>query len=158
MPDGKQWTTENLSVATQQSYCYDDSPHNCAKYGRLYTFNAAKRACASLGAPWRLPTNDEWRNLAKHYGGLLNEDASDGKAAYQALFIGGRSGFKALLSGGRAVEGQYARLDAHGFYWTASENDSRAAWFYNFGKGNSALSHLPDGEKERAFSVRFLRD
>ncbi len=31
---------------------------------------------------------------------------------------------------------QYARLEAHGFYWTASESDPGRAWFYNFGQGS----------------------
>ena len=60
--------------------------------------------------------------------------------------------------GGRAVDGQYARLEAHGFYWTASESDVATAWFYNFGKGGSALNRHGDGEKVRAFSVRCIRE
>ena len=28
----------------------------------------------------------------------------------------------------------YARLEAHGFYWTASETEPGSACFYNFGK------------------------
>jgi hypothetical protein len=28
MLDGKQWTTENLDVAIERSYCYDDSKEN----------------------------------------------------------------------------------------------------------------------------------
>ena len=37
-------------------------------------------------------------------------------------------GFDALLGGGRnADDGQYARLEAHGFYWSASEGDPGGA-------------------------------
>jgi hypothetical protein len=50
-----------------------------------------------------------------------------GKAAYKALLIGGGSGFNALLGGGRGEGGQYARLEAHGFYWTARRKLNRAA-------------------------------
>jgi len=40
---------------------------------------------------------------------------------------------------GRSDDGQYARLEAHGFYWTASESDPASGWFYNFGRGGQAL-------------------
>ena len=158
MADGKEWMTANLNVDTPSSYCYGDSAANCDRYGRLYTWEAAQHGCRSLGDRWRLPTNDDWRRMAKHYGGVRDDSADAGKAAYQALMIGGTSGFNAVLGGGRAGDGQYARGDAHGFYWTASANDSARAWFYNFGKGGQALNRHEDGEKERAFSVRCIRD
>jgi uncharacterized protein (TIGR02145 family) len=64
-----------------------------------------------------------------------------------------------MLGGGRTDKsGEYARLEAHGFFWTASESDPAKAWFYNLGKGLSAVNRHPDGEKERAFSVRCIRD
>jgi hypothetical protein len=31
MPDGKQWTTDNLNVDTGPSYCYDDAELNCRR-------------------------------------------------------------------------------------------------------------------------------
>jgi uncharacterized protein (TIGR02145 family) len=158
MADGKEWTTDNLNVKTVQSYCYEDAEPNCHKYGRLYTWESARRVCQSMGNGWRLPTTEEWRQMAKHYGGLREETDDKGKAAYQALLIGGSAEFNALLGGGRTVEGQYARLEAHGFYWTASESDEGNAWFYNFGKGAQSLARHSDGEKQRAFSVRCVRE
>ena len=158
MADSKQWTTHNLDVNTMPSYCYEDSELNCRRYGRLYTWESARRVCQSLGDGWRLPTDDEWRRMAKHYGGV-SEDADDkGKAAYKALLAGGSSGFLALLCGGRSDDGQYARLEAHGFYWTASESDPASGWFYNFGRGGQALHRQSGGEKQRAFSVRCVRE
>jgi hypothetical protein len=41
-------------------------------------------------------------------------------------------------------DGQYARLGAQGFYWTASESDPVSAWLYNFGQGGLSLNrHEP---------------
>src|ERR1043165_2750596 len=71
--DGKLWTTKNLGVKTTGSYCYDDKDENCQRYGRLYTWESATRGCQALGGGWRLPTNDEWRQMATHYGGLRDE-------------------------------------------------------------------------------------
>lgn len=159
MPDGKWWLTANLDVITGPSYCYDDAESNCRRYGRLYTWESARRGCQSLGNGWRLPTNDEWRQMAKYYGGVYEDSADRGRTAYEALVIGGSSGLEALLGGGRAPGGeQYARLEAHGFYWTATASDSASAWFYNFGRGGRSLHRHSDGEKQRAFSVRCVRE
>jgi uncharacterized protein (TIGR02145 family) len=158
MADGKEWTTQNLDVNAALSYCYEDAEVNCRQYGRLYTWESAQRVCRSLGDGWRLPTDDEWRQMAKRYGGVSEESDDKGKAAYKALSAGGSSGFNAVLGGGRSDDGQYARLKAHGFYWTASESDPASGWFYNFGLGGLALHRQSGGEKQRAFSVRCVRE
>src|SRR5215472_7668657 len=139
MADGKRWTVRNLDVEFEGSYCYDG---NCRQYGRLYTWASARRACQSLGQGWRLPTDEDWRNLAALYGGA---------AAYRTLLTGGDSGFGALLGGGRDLNGQFARLEAHGFYWTATEDGPASAVFYNFAKGKLSLFRQSEGEKSRAF-------
>src|SRR5215475_6667973 len=82
MADGKEWMTANLNVSTSSSYCYDDAESNCRRYGRLYAWESAQRGCQSLGDGWRLPTDDEWRQLAKRYGGV--DSPEKGKAAYAA--------------------------------------------------------------------------
>jgi uncharacterized protein (TIGR02145 family) len=159
MADGKEWATQNLNVNTVPSYCYQDAELNCRQYGRLYTWESARRGCQSLGDGWRLPTNDEWRQMAKHYGGVRDDSDDSGKAAYKALLIGGSSGFDAVFGGARnSGDGQYARLEAHGFYWTASASDPVSAWFYNFGKGALFLNRHRDGEKQMAISVRCVRE
>jgi len=158
MADGKQWTTQNLDVNTMPSYCYGDAEENCRRYGRLYTWESARRVCQSLGAGWRLPADDEWRRMAKDYGGVSEDSDDGGRAAYKALLAGGSSGFDALLGGGRSDDGRYERLEAHGFYWTASESDSASGWFYNFARGGQALHRQSGGEKQRAFSVRCVRE
>jgi uncharacterized protein (TIGR02145 family) len=157
MADGKQWMTHNLDVKTVPSYCYEDAELNCRRYGRLYTWESARRGCQSLGDGWRLPTNEDWRQLAEHYGGLLEDSEEKGKSTFKALVFGGRSGFDAVLGGGRSTNGQYARMEAHGFYWTASESGAATAWLYNFGKGMQALNRHSDVEKQRGFSVRCIK-
>jgi uncharacterized protein (TIGR02145 family) len=157
MADGKEWTTANLNVNTSLSYCYDDAELNCRRYGRLYTWESAQRACQSLGDGWRLPTDDEWRQMAKQYGGVIDDSADKGRAAFTALMSGGASGFDAVL-GGTRLNGRYERLEAHGVYWTASENDPVSAPLYNFGKGGQALNRHSKGEKQMAVSARCVRD
>jgi uncharacterized protein (TIGR02145 family) len=157
MADGKEWTTNNLSVNASPSYCYDDAEPNCQRYGRMYTWASAQRACQSLGSGWRLPTDDEWREMAKRYGGVSADSADEGKAAFAALRSGGTSGFNAVLGGNRR-DGKYERVEAHGLYWTASDNDPRTAPMYNFGENGKALHRQPGADKRMAVSVRCVRD
>jgi uncharacterized protein (TIGR02145 family) len=63
---GKTWMAENLNVETEGSWCYDNKESNCEKYGRLYTWNAAKTACP---AGWHLPSREEWGDWARAAGG-----------------------------------------------------------------------------------------
>ena len=156
MADGNEWTTANLNVNVSPSYCYDDDEANCRRYGRMYTWASAQRACHSLGAGWRLPTDDEWRQMAKRYGGVSVDSPDKGRAAFTALRSGGSSGFEGVLGGNRS-DGKYARLEAHGFYWTASDIDSGRAPFYNFGAGGQAFHRQSEGDKEMAISVRCIR-
>ena len=158
MSDGKEWLTENLNLATAESFCFADQAANCQRYGRLYRWVSAQQACALLGNGWRLPTDDDWRELASRYGGAFDGAEGSGREAYQALLTGGRSGLNATLSGGRSFDdGEYDDLEAHGFYWTASEIDLGVAVFYNFGRGGLTLYRQPDGEKPLALSVRCVR-
>ena len=156
MADGKEWSA-NLNASAPDSYCYDNADANCLRYGRLYTWQSAQGVCQSLGAGWRLPTDVEWRQLAKRHGGVSDEAADEGKAAFTALISGGASGFDAVLGGNR-FDGQYARAEAHGLYWTATDNESGTAPMYNFGQNGQALHRQPQSDKRMAVSVRCVRD
>jgi uncharacterized protein (TIGR02145 family) len=157
MPDGRIWMTDNLSLVHPGSYCYRGSASECLRYGRLYTWAAAAEACRLLGTGWRLPTDDEWRQLARSYGGVRGDSEDDGQSAYSALLRGGVSGFNAVLGGGREMGGNYARIEEHGFYWSATESDIDQAWFYNFGRGGGLLNHHSGGDKAMALAVRCVK-
>src|SRR5260370_607378 len=105
MSDGRTWTTENLRAALPGSYCPGDDESESLRFGRLYTWAAALEACGRLGTGWRLPADDEWRQLANAYGGTLGD--SDGRAAFADLRAGGSSGFNAALGGDREAGGGY---------------------------------------------------
>lgn len=158
LSDNNLWMTTNLKLTISGSYCYDNSPSNCDRYGRLYTWESAQKGCSLLGEGWRLPAKDEWQQLTKLYGGAAEDSTIIRKEAFKALLYTGASGFNALLGGGGEPDkDKYARLEAHGFYWTATEIDSSTAWYYNFAKGSQALYQQDGGEKPRAFSVRCVK-
>jgi uncharacterized protein (TIGR02145 family) len=155
MLDKRTWMTENLDIDIPDSYCQLDDTVICNTYGRLYTWEAAIQGCNALGKGWRLPTNEEWQNMAMQYGGVYDDSADNGKSAYLKLSEGGGAEFNALLGGNRQPDGSYERLDAHGFYWTSTEYDSADAWFYNFAKEAMLLNHHT-GSKKRSLSVRCI--
>lgn len=154
--DGRLWMTSNLNTGIRGSSCYDNLPDNCKKFGRLYTWKAAQEGCNLLGNGWHLPTNEEWQTMGKRYGGVVGDSDDGGKSAYLALIPGGESGFNIQFGGG-GRDNSYARLNAHGFYWTATETDSTHAWFYNFGTNGKMMNHHNDGEKSRTNAVRCVK-
>ena len=54
------WMAENLNFEMENSCCYNDIESYCSKYGRLYTWENAKKACPS---GWHLPTKTEFETL-----------------------------------------------------------------------------------------------
>lgn len=142
---GKTWMAENLNYNVGEGcWFYDNDPKNGEKYGRLYTWEAAKRACPP---GWRLPEDEEWRALAMAHGGLWYYgavDKGDPKKAYSALIEGGsdsnRSGFAALLGGLRSTDGSFYDPDGYGDYWSATESGSGYAWYYFFSRDDGKLN------------------
>ena len=55
--NGRTWMAENMNYKTNYSMCLDDLEENCAKYGRLYTYEAAVHVCPD---GWHLPGIDEF--------------------------------------------------------------------------------------------------
>jgi uncharacterized protein (TIGR02145 family) len=139
--NGLTWMAENLNYDVGDgSWCYDNDASNCREHGRLYNWEAAKKACRAVG--WRLPSDQEWREMAKQFGGA-NDDASDGgKAAYKALIEGGKSGFAAQLGGYRSSNGVFIVLGAWGCYWSATQRDADRAWYYLFYRDVGRLSRV----------------
>jgi uncharacterized protein (TIGR02145 family) len=101
---------------------------------------------------------EDWKRLAQIYGGLYGDGPENGKAAYRELLTGGRSGLEMHLGGGRGEEDGYARLEAHGFYWSTSEESPTSIRYLNFGKGSGAVFDQRGGGKTDAYSVRCVSD
>ncbi len=131
MADGRRWMTKNLNIQVNDSWCYENKAENCAEYGRLYTWEAAKEACRLLGDGWRLPTDEEWGSLRDAYGGE--------QGAYKALIEGGDSKFTAQLGGWRNNIGSFHDLDSNGYYWSSTPNGGSGAWNYYFDRNYGEL-------------------
>ena len=126
---GQVWMAENLNYAytgvpynfsynndvytsDSTSWCYDNDPTNCAKYGRLYTWAAAMdsvgsnrcgygKTCRVASASsailvrgicpkgWHLPSNDEWKALIVAVDGSITEYTSSNTAGSKLKSVTG---------------------------------------------------------------------
>ena len=118
------WMAENLNHKTTNSYCHDDDPANCSKYGRHYEWNVALAACPN---GWHLPTKAEFETLFDVVGGK--------KAASVMLksTTGWKNdngtddfGFSALPAGSMSGPSHYS--DKEGAYFWSSTDSYHAAY------------------------------
>lgn len=129
---GKRWMKKNLDIATADSRCYGDVPGNCAKYGRLYTWQAAKTACPG---GWHLPTRSEWNGLVSAAGGSPGKKlkTADGwnSGVFGDISYGGGTddfGFSALPAGSLDPDGEFSSLGNFGYWWTSTESGAGTAY------------------------------
>jgi uncharacterized protein (TIGR02145 family) len=153
---GKVWMAENLNRATADSKCYDNDASNCAKYGRLYTWAAAKSACP---AGWHLPSDAEWTALTDAVGG-----ASTAGTKLKATSGWNNNGngtddyeFGALPSGYGNSDGDFRNAGNSGLWWSATEYDADNAWYRHMDYGNAHVDRDING-KTHLFSVRCVAD
>ncbi len=157
------WMAENLNYRYIQqtaeedssSYCYNDAPANCAKYGRLYRWSAALVVCPE---GWHLPTQVEWKALFDAVGGhstagimlkstegwINNGNGSD------AYF------FSALPAGYRYYNGVFNYEGDIAYFWSSTERNSNDAYsmYLDYGNDNAVFYSY----KNSGFSVRCLMD
>ncbi len=153
------WMAENLNYAASGSKCYGNNPANCEKYGRLYNWETAKKACPS---GWHLPSDGEWEVLAEAVGG--GEVAGKKLKAKSGWntgsgYVPGTDdyGFSALPGGNGYSDGYFYYVGNYGFWWSATEYDSDYAWSRYMDYGSSDVGR-DYGNKSGLFSVRCLQD
>ena len=144
------WMAENLNYAADSSWCYKDDPANCKKYGRLYTWDAAMKACPK---GWHLPTREEWRALGSAIGGeagtKLKSKEWDGSDAL---------GFNALPAG-YWYNGDFCDMGSYAHFWTATEHSYIHAYNRSLHSASSLLTWYSSlFYKDHAYSVRCVKD
>lgn len=140
------WMAQNLnyddSVKTpslkENSWCYNDSSEYCEKYGRLYSWAAAKDVCP-IG--WHLPSEDELDDLIDS----VARSASVGKSLQTKLWDSGTDayGFSAIPAGRRDDSGWYTGESA-AFWSSTAESKGYAFYMFIFASGNARLGVLSE--------------
>ena len=164
------WLAENLNYEVPDSWCYENNPEYCGRYGRLYTWESAKNACP---AGWHTPSEEDWATLELYLGmpeeevniflyrgegvgGKLKSDSGwdseDGKS-----YGNNESGFSALPGGLRVFhDGSFIRLGTQGYWWSSSL-DGRFGWRRSLFAGKTGIDR-DLATLANAYSVRCVKD
>jgi uncharacterized protein (TIGR02145 family) len=161
------WMAENLDYAIAGSVCYDGSSLNCAKYGRLYTWNAAMHACP---ANWHLPSNDEWTTLTDYVGVTstagtklkstsgwndYNERSGNGTDEFGFSALPGGSGFRYLSDSFYS----FYNAGSNGCWWSATEDGVDRAMYRLMDYSYELVGWSNYGNKAYDFrSIRCVQD
>lgn len=127
------WMKENLRFdVPNASWCFDDNEENCADLGRLYTFQAALKACPN---GWRLPSENDWLDLEKTLGMSQEQwmiddyNAARGGNIGQRLMTGGNSGLNFKISGFAYINNGEPNFDGieddrpRSYFWTSTSKN-----------------------------------
>ena len=145
------WLAENLAYKNEGSACYANNPENCKKYGRLYTFEAANKACPS---GWHLPENDEWKRFR-----TFIEDSDGKEAAWMSLKSrdkwdgSDRYGFD-VVPAGKATD-DFMELGVSAHFWSSTTEDGDAYGWHLEPPGDFRMEF---DVSSNMYSVRCLKD
>ena len=151
------WMAENLNFdAGDGSWCYDDDPELCGKYGRLYDWETAKSACPS---GWHLPSDREWQELEEVLGipDQLLDQMGWRNFITDLLYVEDH-GMKIVMSGYRPHgDGAYDDGNDDAYFWTSTEKDSSDAWKRFLDDQRKQVGRGYDDKRE-GFSVRCVKN
>ncbi|MDD5941876.1 fibrobacter succinogenes major paralogous domain-containing protein [Fibrobacter sp.] len=155
------WMAQNLNYDTTDSWCYNDSAEYCAKYGRLYTWGAAKAVCPS---GWHLPTKADFETLIAAVG----DESTAGKAlkSTNGWFKNGNGtdayAFSALPAGYRYYStGKYDNEGYYACFWSSTVTNSPDAYYMSLNRryDSADLSFSSTAlDVYKGYSVRCLKD
>jgi len=138
------WMAENLNYDVPGNdttdVCYDNKPDNCQKYGRLYDWETAMKACPK---GWHLPSEEEWKALETTAGGentagmnlkaksgWMENDGTD-KFGFSAL-PGGKYGYLDPEACEDGCEPSFWDAGSAGRWWSSTEGvlgSSAYSWY-----------------------------
>ena len=162
------WMAENLNYNATDSKCYGDntggdSQGNCAKYGRLYSWEVAMTVCPS---GWRLPSNADWNILMKFVDPSCSDNNNCVEAGTKLKATSGWNnngngndtyGFFALPGGYGNSGGSFSNVGNYGYWWSAYEYDSDYAGLRTIYYNLKYVYYSYDF-KDNLYSVRCVKD
>ncbi len=139
------WFAENVKYDVEGSKCYKDTGPYCDKYGRLYNYEQANRACPE---GWHVPTIHEWKHLFHFFGGWHHSG--------KYLIEGKESDMHMLYGGFGQPGGDYKGIGEHGNWWDNELKDSNSAGIITLKKGSGDIFHSKVGD-EHLLSCRCVK-
>ncbi|WP_072827716.1 FISUMP domain-containing protein [Fibrobacter sp. UWB12] len=164
------WTAQNMNykIETEEgseetNWCYANNPEHCQKFGRLYTWEAAKKVCPE---GWHLPTVDEWAELLKDHscsiepyqdtvlifncsGGELKAAETWGKVNKDP------NGFSVVAAGIHYTDGFHS-YNEYALFWTSTEFEDPSFYAASFNESDGATL-WPHNKNEYGLSIRCVK-
>ncbi|GHV15640.1 hypothetical protein AGMMS49938_14370 [Fibrobacterales bacterium] len=153
------WAPKNSDIKVKGSTCYNDDAEMCKKYGRLYTWKQAKKACPK---GWHLPTDDEWKTLKSTLGNpskaATELTAKEGWNDYKGKKVVASDiyGWSALPGGMKMNKDKFYDVGKAGYWWSATEYAEDTAPNWKIENDNSAF--IEYNHEESFLSVRCLKN
>jgi uncharacterized protein (TIGR02145 family) len=152
---GQTWMAENLKYRAPQGASYfDNTSSNLDKYGMLYDWKTAIKACPP---GWRLPTGAE-------YQALLNNNEEQGNWKSKPA---DPNSFGIQLGGMQDHEGNFTELDEAAYFWTSTEYDRDNAEYFSYMlvtdkhvvdvSRKEDMADIHGAEKTNKYSVRCVK-
>lgn len=122
---------KNLNFDTGSGCCYyNNDASNAARYGRMYTWDAAQRACPE---GWDIIDFPRWEQV------LNIRRASD----YHKFIEGGSSGLNFNYGGRKQVNiNRFMDQGTFGFYWSKNDQPNGKGELYIFDSGGQVITNL----------------
>jgi len=146
------WMAQNLNY-NASGQCYDDTPANCEKYGRLYKWEDAMQVCPD---GWHLPTRAEWNTLISTVGSDAGKKLRSTSSDWKDGAGTDDYGFGALPGGRLTSKFEYINIE--GGWWTSTESDANHSYEKYMRTGSDVReSSYADLAKTNQYSVRCVR-
>lgn len=146
------WMAENMNEPTEESFCYENDPQNCEKYGRLYTFKAAQNVCPS---GWHLANLNDEKELMQVLGENDKQRIVEKLATNEwlsILFAGSKNSGKHLREGASP----FHDLGSNAKIWLDSYYGGCCSIYMEIGTSGYTASGGIDTQS--ALSVRCVKD
>lgn len=121
---------KNETELPKYQWAYNGDDKLVETYGRLYTWQVTNDARGLCPEGWRIPTAGDWNTLVRYLGGNIvaggkMKDVDSLLWTEPNAGATNESGFSALPSGGRNVDGTFSGLGKYAAWWTTTPYSHR---------------------------------
>lgn len=145
------------------AYCvYDNANKKVGIYGHLFNWHAVEDNRNIAPSGWHVPNDTEWQTLIEYLGGVAvagGKMKETGIEHWDSPNTGAtnESGFTALPSGYRVLDGHFYDMGSNVHLWLATEHSTTRARDNSLHYGSAGVARN-DNDKRYGFSVRCVKD
>jgi uncharacterized protein (TIGR02145 family) len=152
------WMAENMNYKPSSGnfWCHDNKETNCEKYGKLYDWNSAVKACPS---GWHLPSEKECVDLMTAVGGQNGGKKLKAKSGWKDNGNGTDDfGFSALPGGYfDKRDDSFSVIGESGAWWmTTDDSNYDDIWYMEYNNDN--IDGKGVSKSNSGFSIRCIQD